>query len=212
MDASTSLVEAYLHVNGYFTATDYPLVESVRGNSPRMLTDIDMLAVRFGRPVNTHADRGQVADNAKGPVSLRTDPALGCPDERTDMIVAEVKQGRVQINTGSRNRHALAAALARFGCCGAMESSSLVKSLLQNGRAQGKNNHVVRMVVFASHGDHAPRGWHWVHLDHVFLYLERYLRQESDILGVVDLHDPALGWLTLLHKCNLRLNQKDPMS
>lgn len=41
MDVATSVVQAYLHLNGYFTATDYPLVESVRDASPRMLTDID---------------------------------------------------------------------------------------------------------------------------------------------------------------------------
>lgn len=206
MDVSTSLVQAYLHVNGYLTATDYPLVESARDEAPRTLTDIDMLAVRFGHtPGNGHRRK---ANKIHGPVTSTTDPALGCPDDRTDMIVAEVKQGKVHINPGARNRHALAATLARFGCCGKDEAPSLVQALLQHGRAQGESDHVIRMVVFASSGERAPRGWHWVHLDQVFRFLDNYLRTEQGVLGHVDLHDPALAWLSLLHKCQLSLHAK----
>ena len=50
-DAATQLVRAYLHVNGYFTATEYPLVEAGRGQAPRSVTDIDLLAIRFGHRV-----------------------------------------------------------------------------------------------------------------------------------------------------------------
>lgn len=211
MDVSTSLVQAYLHVNGYFTATDYPLVESSRDQAPRTLTDIDMLAVRFGHaPVADH--RRRRPDKVHGPVAAVTDPALASPDDRTDMIVAEVKQGKAQVNPGARNRHALAATLARFGCCSKDEAPSLVQALLQHGRAQGESNHVVRMVLFASSGERAPRGWHWVHLDHVFRFLDHYLRTEQSVLGHVDLHDPALAWLSLLHKCQLSLQEERPHS
>ncbi len=211
MDVSTSLVQAYLHVNGYFTATDYPLVELQRGRAPRTLTDFDMLAVRFGTSADQlrQAEHRAGAERVKGPVSGRTDPVLGCSDDRTDMVVAEIKQGRAQVNPGARNRHALAAALARFGCCGLREAPGLVQALLQRGRAQGESQHVIRMVLFASRGEQAPRGWHWVHLDHVFRYLDSYLRQSRDVLGSVDLHDPALSWLALLHKCDLALHQEE---
>ena len=210
MDVSTSLVQAYLHVNGYFTATDYPLVESVRDHAPRTLTDIDMLAVRFGRHVQSERHRRHAVEKVRGPVTAHTDPVLECPNDRTDMIVAEVKQGRAQVNAGSRNRHALAAALARFGCCKSSEAPSLVQALLQHGRAQGESHHIVRMVLFASSGERAPRGWHWIHLDHVFRFLDDYLRKEQGALGHVDLHDPALAWLSLLRKCDLTLNTERP--
>jgi hypothetical protein len=210
LDVATSLVQAYLHVNGYFTVTDYPLVESVPDSAPRTLTDIDMLAVRFGRPANSHNHRSTGSGKVTGPVAVETDPALECSDDRTDMIVAEVKQGRAQVNPGSRNRHALAAALARFGCCEATEAPNLVKALLQHGRAQGERGHVVRMVLFASRGERAPHGWHWVQLDHVLRFLDGYLRSETDPLGTVDVHDPALAWLSLLQKCDLTLQRKMP--
>ena len=208
MDVATSLVQAYLHVNGYFTATDYPLVESGRDQAPRTLTDIDLLAVRFGRPATTHRASPQRRPPVTGPVSIDVDSALGALPERTDMIVAEIKQGRAQVNPGARNRHALAAAIARFGCCAAHEAPDMVKTLLQNGRAQGIDDHMVRMVLFASSGERAPRGWHWVHLDHVFRFLDNYLHREQTRLGHVDLHDPALAWLTLLQKCQLALTDK----
>lgn len=212
MDVSTSLVQAYLHVNGYFTATDYPLVESLRDQAPRTLTDIDMLAVRLHRYAGPEKHIGNAASKVRGPLAPRADPALQCPDDRTDMIVAEVKQGRAQVNAGSRNRHVLAAALVRFGCCGEEEAPSLVQALLQHGRAQGKSEHIVRMVLFASSGARAPHGWHWIHLDHVFRFLDNHLRSEQSVLGQVDLHDPALAWLSLLHKCNLTLNTEAPHS
>ncbi len=204
MDVGTQLVQAYLHVCGYFTATEYPLVESLGDQAPRTLTDIDMLAVRLARPVGNAARRARVS--VTGPVVVEPDPALACPADGTDMIVAEIKQGRAQVNPGARNHKVLAAALTRFGCCAAAEAPGLVQTLLSRGRAQGETGHVIRMVLFASRGERAPGGWHWVHLDHVFRYLEDYLQQEQRVLGGVDLRDPALGWLSLLRKCELTLN------
>ncbi len=47
MDTAVALVEAYLRVNGYFTIAEYPVVEELRGERHRTLTDIDILAFRF---------------------------------------------------------------------------------------------------------------------------------------------------------------------
>ncbi len=182
-------------------------MEARRDGVSRTLTDVDMLAVRFSHPVH----RSSVGGAQKGParvsglVATHPDPVLASPADRTDMIVAEVKQGRAQVNPAARNHQVLAAALARFGCCDAAEAPALVQALIQNGRARGDNGHEIRMVLFASRGDRAPRGWHWVHLDHVLLFLDDYLRSAGDAFGGVDLHDPAHGWLTLQHKCGLRL-------
>ncbi len=63
----------------------------MRGGPARSLTDIDMLAVRFGR--HTSAPDGKRAGKVRGPLAIRTDRMLGCSDDVTDMIVAEVKQG-----------------------------------------------------------------------------------------------------------------------
>lgn len=201
MDVATSLVQAYLHVNGYFTTTDYPLVEQLMDQPPRVLTDVDMLAVRLeGRDGGT---RGSRRPRVTGPTVPTVDPVLKAPPTHTDMIVAEIKQGRARINPAARTRHTLAGALARFGCCPVRHSAELVQTLLQHGQATGDNGHVIRMVLFASQGERAPQGWHWVHLGHVFRFLDAYLRGEHKMLGQLDLHDPALAWLSLMRKCGL---------
>jgi len=206
MDVSTSLVQAYLHVNGYFTTTDYPLVEQLRHQPARTVTDVDVLAVRFGGHDDTAIKRA--TPRVSGPVAAQVDSRLRIKDGHTDMIVAEIKQGRAQVNPATRNRHALAGALARFGCCDEREAPALVKQLLQHGEANAAGGHVIRMVLFASHGERAPRGWNWVHLDHVFRFLDGYLKTQHHALGHVDLHDPALAWLNLLRKCQLTLTSK----
>ncbi len=85
----------------------------------------------------------------------------------------------------------------------------MARTLLQRGRAKSASGHTVRMIIFASSGERAPRNCHWVHLDHVFRYLDNYLRTERQTLGKIDLHDPALSWLALMHKCKLALQQEE---
>ena len=46
MDTAVALVKTYLQANGFFTVTEYPILESV-GLTTRNVTDIDILALRF---------------------------------------------------------------------------------------------------------------------------------------------------------------------
>ena len=47
MNAGVSLVRAYLNLNGYFTATDIPVIRQNSKGGYRELTDIDVMGVRF---------------------------------------------------------------------------------------------------------------------------------------------------------------------
>jgi hypothetical protein len=47
MDNAVALVQAYLNVNGYFTVTEYPVVEAIKYAGYRTATDLDVLAFRF---------------------------------------------------------------------------------------------------------------------------------------------------------------------
>ena len=47
MDTCVALVQAYLHLNGYFTVVEYPVIEASAHGHARALTDLDILAVRF---------------------------------------------------------------------------------------------------------------------------------------------------------------------
>ena len=204
-DSATQLVRAYLHVNGYFTATEYPLVEKSSDKAPRSVTDIDLLAIRSGHRVADTAALTARESTVFGPVVESVDPALGSADDATDMILGEIKQGHAHINAGARNLNVLAATLHRFGCCPAGTATTMARDLVQRGSVVNPAGHRVRMVLFASRGDYAPHGWHLIHLGHVFRFLEEYLRSDGAVLSATQLLDPALGWLALLKKCDLKL-------
>lgn len=130
MDNAVALVEAYLYVNGYFTVTEYPVIEAASNHNYRMVTDLDIMAVRF-------PDAGRLILNK--PDSRRMfapDPALNCPVDCIDMIVGEVKEGRAELNRGARDPAVLRAMFVRFGCCHEQDAGQLVQQLLRKGSAR----------------------------------------------------------------------------
>ncbi len=115
MDNAVALVRAYLHVNGYFTVTEYPVVEAMRPGDFQMMTDLDVLAFRFPGAGNLVPARGPAA--ATHERVFETDPVLGASAEQADMLIGEVKEGRAELNRAARNPEVLRAVLTRFGCC-----------------------------------------------------------------------------------------------
>jgi len=112
VDTSVALVQAYLHVNGYFTVAEYPVLEAYRGDHARTVTDLDILAFRFAG-----AGHDVIHGRGRRPLDDRvTDPILRCPADRPDMIVGEVKEGAARFNAAMRDPVVLEVALARFGC------------------------------------------------------------------------------------------------
>ena len=139
MDTSVALVQAYLHVNGYFTVAEYPVLEAFHGEHARSVTDLDILAFRFagaGHDVIRGRGRRPLAGRA-----LSTDPVLGCPADRPDMIVGEVKEGPARLNAALRDPVVLEVALARFGCCPEAHASILTRQLLARGLATTPGGH-----------------------------------------------------------------------
>ena len=47
MDNVVALVQTYLHVNGYFTIAEYPIIGRGQHGGYRTVTDLDILAFRF---------------------------------------------------------------------------------------------------------------------------------------------------------------------
>src|SRR5262249_22264964 len=78
------------------------------------------------------------------------DPVLGCPAERVDMIVGEVKEGVAHLNDATRDPAVLGVALSRFGCCGAEHAHEIARRLVTHGHADTPEGHVVRMVAFGA--------------------------------------------------------------
>jgi hypothetical protein len=128
-------------------------------------------------------------------------PELGCPADRADMIIAEVKEGVAEFNRSGRRRPVLKAALSRFGCCPPQETSHIVKELLKTGIAISESGHQIRLVAFGStRGDLRNPLFQQIMLDHVIHFLQSYLRDHWELLRHAQFKDPALGFLATTEK------------
>jgi len=197
MDHAVALVEAYLQLNGYFTSAEYPILARAGRNGAQMITDIDILAFRFpsGLPASSPR-RG-------GPRGLDTsdlDPGLGVAADTVDMVIGEVKEGRVGINTGIRDREVLRAVISRLGDA-AGDEDRIIDDLLEAGSATLESGYVVRLIAFGAFppGDEVPP-CRIISLGHVLEYLQGYVRRHWNVLRHLQFKDPAFGFLMTLEK------------
>ena len=178
MDNAVALVQTYLRLNGYFTVTEFPVIEAMRRGGHRTATDIDVLAFRF-----PHAGR------------------LVPREGRSDMLIGEVKEGRAELNSAATDPAVLRAVLVRFGCCRQPDVDATVQDLVRHGRAETSPGHTTRLVAF---GAHAPEGrsprYSIVLLETVTAYLESYISSNWDVLRHAEFKDPAFGFLVTLFK------------
>lgn len=191
MDPAVALVRAYLHVNGYFTVTEYPVLEALEAGGYRTMTDLDVLAFRF-----PGAGR-RVGDDLDG---FEPDPELGASPGKADMIIAEVKEGEATLNRAATEPAVLRAALLRFGCCAESEVDGAVGGLRSDGRATLSNGHVVRLVAFGQSPSEPIENVRVITLGHVTRFLRDYLDEYWDALHHADSKDPAIGILMALEK------------
>ncbi len=207
MDNAVALVQAYLRLHGYFTVTEYPVIEALRGGGYRSATDLDVLAVRFAHARHIAPRRGAATgdDDQSG-----ADPALAVPLDRPDMIIAEVKEGAAVLNAAATDAAVLRTALVRFGCCESDGVGALVTTLLHRGHAILPNGHGVRMIAFGSTVGAANGAYHRVALGSVVDYLQRYVRTHFHALRTMSPKDPAFAFLLTLEKA-LRGRRSDGM-
>jgi hypothetical protein len=209
MDTSVALVQAYLHVNGYFTVAEYPVLEAYRDDHARTVTDLDILAFRFAG-----AGHEVIRGRHKQPLTTmrsETDPLLQCPSNRPDMIVGEVKEGAARFNAAMRDPRVLEVALARFGCCRSEHARDVVQQLLSKGHSVAASGHSVRMVAFGElPADGLPAAWMTVSMQHVVEFLQQYLRRHWSVLRHSQIRDPAFGMLALLEKWGARGQGQTP--
>ncbi|MCF6282071.1 MAG: hypothetical protein L3J28_07645 [Candidatus Polarisedimenticolaceae bacterium] len=196
MDNAVALVQAYLHINGYFSVAEYPVIEAVgRGKHYRMATDLDILAFRF--PGAGRLIPGREGDE----MPYAPDPVLRCPHDQADMLVGEVKEGHAALNRAATDPSVLRTMLARFGCCSMHDSGHLVQQLIRKGKATTPSGHRVRLVAFGSGAVSAEgRNYQVIDLGHVVQFLQEYLRQHWEVLHHAQFKDPALGFLMTLEK------------
>jgi hypothetical protein len=196
MDHAVALVQAYLQLNGYFTSAEYPIIASAGRNGARTITDIDILAFRFptGLPVPSRSKR-----LPRGLDVSDLDPGLGIAPGSVDMIIGEVKEGRVGINSGIRDPQVLGAVISRLGET-AGEEERVIDELLQTGNA-AIDGYVVRLIAFGAFppGSTVPP-CRIISLGHVLEYLQQYVRKHWAVLRHLQFKDPAFGFLMTMEK------------
>ncbi len=196
MDHAVALVQAYLQLNGYFTSAEYPIIAGAGRSGFRTITDIDILAFRFpsGEPMTKGKGRAP-----KGLDVSDIDPGLAVPTSSIDMVIGEVKEGRVNINTGIRDPDVLRTVINRFGQVG--DTNRVVDHLLRSGTAQIPPDYTVRLIAFGSFppGSEIPP-CRIISLGHVLQFLQNYVRRHWHMLRHLQFKDPAFGFLMTLEK------------
>ena len=196
MDHAVSLVQTYLQLNGYFTSAEYPIMASAGRGGVRSITDIDILAFRFPgglpAPIPKRAPQGlDVSD---------LDPGLGAPADSIDMIIGEVKEGRVGINMGTRDPEVLKVVINRLGDSSA-DTEVVIDELLTLGCARLPSEVTMRMIAFGSFPPGAPvPPCRIISLGHVVDFLQSYVHRHWKVLRHLQFKDPALGFLMTLEK------------
>src|SRR5712692_3083215 len=198
MDHAVSLVQTYLQLNGYFTSAEYPIIASARRNGVRTITDIDILAFRFpsglplGDPMGKRAPQGLDISEL--------DTGRGVPPDAIDMVIGEVKEGRVGINMGTRDPEVLKVVIGRLGDAGS-ETERVVEELIRSGCARLPNGFDVRLIAFGAFPPGAPvPPCRIISLGHVLDFLQSYVHKHWKVLRHLQFKDPALGFLMTLEK------------
>jgi len=200
MDHAVSLVQAYLQLNGYFTSAEYPIIAAAGRNGFRTITDIDVLAFRFPAGLPSTPTMSRRKKTPHGLDTSELDPGLGAPPDAIDMIIGEVKEGRVGINSGVRDPEVLKAVISRLGEAD-MDTDSVVRDLLDRGTARLPSGFMVRLILFGAFppGQAVPP-CRIVSLGHVLQFLQSYVRKHWNVLRHLQFKDPAFGFLMTMEK------------
>lgn len=192
MDHAVALVETYLRMNGFFTVSEYPLIgRGADGWKP--ITDVDMMAVRFPK-ASEYAPAGMAHCTEGQDAALSVDPG------RVHMLIAEVKEGRAELNRSAADCRVITTALARFGCCDADEASAVSRALLRDGSAITPCGHLVELAAFGTSQPEGRGRYRVILLSHVVEYIRSYVRKHWDILHVAQFKDPVFGLYVLERK------------
>ncbi len=193
MDHAVALVEAYLQINGYFTVAEFPVIEAVGKQRFKTATDLDILAFRF-------PGAGRIVTSKHGVHSrFTTDPALAIDNTEADMIIGEVKEGRAELNSNTRDPNVLRTVLARFGCCPLEHIDETVTQIIRQGHVRTHHGHRIRLMAFGSKTD-AQHGFASLSTGHITRHIEDYLDEHWDILRNAQFKHPALGMFAVMKK------------
>jgi hypothetical protein len=195
MDTAVSLVQAYLYANGYFTVTEYPILEQIGTDAPRTVTDIDILAVRF-------PGAGAINESAStSGITLEPDPELDLSEEMIDVIIGEVKEGAAELNKAARDPAVLTAVCGRIGRISPEIAEQVVADLIRTGTAIHPAGIRLRQMVFASRPPSRKNvAYTWIRLGRITIWMRDRIRDHWDSMKAIQSKDPALSFMLLREK------------
>lgn len=116
------------------------------------------------------------------------------------MIIGEVKEGRVGINSGTRDPEVLRVVIDRLGDSTA-DPDRAAGELLMHGSTQLASGVTLRMIAFGAFPPGAPvPPCRIISLGHVLDFLQGYVHRHWNVLRHLQFKDPALGFLMTLEK------------
>lgn len=194
MDTAVALIKTYLQANGFFTITEYPILESI-GPLTRNVTDVDVLALRLP------GAGGLDSHSATTGLRIEPDPQLQLSDTNIEVIIGEVKEGAAELNRAARDPAVVAAVFRRLGAIAPDIEAKLVEDLVKTGSAMHPAGIRLRQVVFAT----KPPTRHnvsylWIDIGEVTEWMRRQIREHWNEIKTVQSKDPALGFLILFEK------------
>lgn len=193
MDTAVALVQSYLYMNGYFTVTEYPVLELIADGEYRTVTDVDMLALRI-------PGAGRTSDSSSSAI-VAVDPALDVDLDRVDLIIAEVKEGKAELNASARDPKVLRAALNRFGAVPDDRITAVIEQLLEDGEAEHPEGARVRLMAFGSRPPVQRRTkYRWMLHGDLVGFMHRTIDEHWSAAQTIQSKDPALSFLLLLEK------------
>jgi hypothetical protein len=196
MDTAVALVRSYLQANGFFTVTEYPILESIDAGT-RTVTDIDMLAIRFP------GAGGIASDAPTGGLRITPDEFLNLSHDSIEVIIGEVKEGAAELNKAARDPKVLAAVLRRFGHMKAEVLDQIVAELVETGAADHPAGIRLRLAVFATKPPTRRNvRYEWISIGHIATWMQTQVHENWDRIKAVQSKDPALGFLVLFEKAS----------
>lgn len=195
MDTAVALVRTYLQTNGFFTVTEYPILEAVTEHDTRTVTDIDVLGLRFPG-VGTSSD-----DRTTGGLMVAPHGLLDLREDQIEVIIGEVKEGAAVLNRSARNPDVLSAVLRRFGAVDNEVIAQLVDQLIETSEAIHPAGIRIRLMVFASKPPkHRNETFTWISIGTIARWMREQVRDNWERLKSVQSKDPALSFLMLFEK------------
>ncbi|MFV1969763.1 MAG: hypothetical protein ACC683_02035 [Acidimicrobiia bacterium] len=194
MDTAVALVRSYLQANGFFTVTEYPILESI-GVTTRAVTDVDVLALRFP------GAGGVGADSPTGGLRIEPDPALELSDDQIEVIIGEVKEGVAMLNKAARDPAVVAAALRRFGAMRPEVEDEIVRELIATGVAYHPAGMRIRQMVFSTKPPEKRHdSYRWMAIGKIAEWMRAEVQEHWEQIKTIQSKDPALSFLLLFEK------------